>query len=243
MTDASKSRDRVLDVPGEMLALAPADDDIAERVRGFGPLGILSILLILAGNGLFAPLSALLVLVWAWRSHTPWREIGYVRPRSWARTLVIGIVFGIAFKLLMKAIVMPLLGAPPINQAFHYLAGNTAALPGAIYAMIVVAGFGEETLFRGFMFERFGKLFGTAVWARILIVLLTALWFGLDHYSLQGLPGVEQATIFGLVFGTIFAVTGRIWMLIIAHAAFDLTALAIIYLDIESAVAQFIFDL
>ena len=240
-TSASKSPKQVLELPGEALAVPPSDDDFAERLRGFGPLGILAILLILAGNGLFAPLSAILVLVWAWRSHTPAREIGYVRPRSWTRTLVVGIAFGVAFKFLMKAIVMPLLGAPPINQAFHYLAGNAAALPAAIYAMIVVAGFGEETVFRGFMFERFGKLFGSSLWARTLIVLLTSIWFGLAHYSVQGLAGVEQATIFGLVFGTIFAVTGRIWMLIVAHSAFDLTALAIIYWNLEAKVAHLIF--
>lgn len=48
------------------------------------------------------------------------------------------------------------------------------------------------------MFARFGKLFGPGVWAK--------------------------ATIFGLVFGTIFAVTDRIWMLMFAHAAFDARA-------------------
>ena len=53
--------------------------------------------------------------------------------------------------------------------------------------------------------------------------------------------GVEQATIVGLVFGTIFAVTGRIWMLIVAHAAFDLTALAMIYWNLESTVAHLVF--
>jgi hypothetical protein len=53
--------------------------------------------------------------------------------------------------------------------------------------------------------------------------------------------GVEQATIVGLVFGRIMAVTGRIWMLILAHAAFDLTALAIIYWDLESRVAHLVF--
>ena len=45
----------------------------------------------------------------------------------------------------------------------------------------------------------------------------------------------------GLVFGTIFAVTGRIWMLMCAHAAFDLTALAIIYWGLESDVAHLVF--
>jgi len=47
--------------------------------------------------------------------------------------------------------------------------------------------------------------------------------------------------ITGLVFGTIFAITGRIWMLMFAHAAYDLTALALIYLNLETPVAHFLF--
>ena len=219
----------------------PSDDRVAAALRGFGPLGILSILVILAGNFVVAPVSAVLVLVWARLSRTLWREIGYVRPKSWTRTLAIGIVFGVAFKFAMKAIVMPLLGAPPINEAYHFLAGNTAALPWMLYVIIVGAGFGEETVFRGWMFERFGKLFGPGVWAKILIVLITSVWFALAHYSVQGVPGVEQAMVTGLVFGTIFAVTGQLPMLMVAHVAFDLTALAMIYWDIESDVAHLIF--
>jgi membrane protease YdiL (CAAX protease family) len=65
--------------------------------------------------------------------------------------------------------------------------------------------------------------------------------FALRHLSDQGLAGVQQAVITGLVFGTIFAVTGRLWMLIFAHAAFDLTALAIIYLNLESDLAHLVF--
>ncbi len=216
-------------------------DLFAARLRGFGPLGILAILVITAGNLVVVPLSAILVLLWARWSRTPWREIGYVRPRSWIRGLALGIVFGIAFKFLMKAIVMPLLGADPINRAYHYLAGNRAALPGMLFAVIVVAGFGEETVFRGYLFERLGKLFGPGPWAKTLIVLLTAAWFGLAHYHDQGLAGAEQGTIVGLVFGTIFAVTGRLWTLMWAHAAFDLAAVAIIYWDLESAVAHLLF--
>ena len=216
-------------------------DRFAARLRGFGPLGIVALAIVLAGNFIVPPLSAVLVLVWARLSQTPWREIGYVRPENWVCSLAIGIVFGIAFKFLTKAMVMPLLGAPAINQAYHYLAGNTVAIPGMIFVMIVVAGFGEETLFRGYMFERLGKLFGPGISVRVLIVLITSALFGLAHYSGQGLPGVEQATITGLVFGTVFAVTGRIFMLMVAHAAFDLTALALIYWDLESAVAHLVF--
>ena len=181
------------------------------------------------------------MLLWAQRSGTPWSELGFVRPQSWGRTLLVGIAFGIALKLLMKVIVLPLLGAEPVNQAYHYLVGNPSALPGMFYAVIIGTGFGEKTLFRGFMFERLGKLFGSGARAKTLIVLLGAGLFGLAHYLEQGVPGMQQGMIVGLVFGATYAVTGRIFMLMIAHTVFDLTALAIIYWDLESTVAQLIF--
>ena len=96
-------------------------------------------------------------------------------------------------------------------------------------------------MYRGYAFERLGKLFGSGSWARPLIVLLTTTLFAALHYPEQGLAGVQQATITGLVFGTIFALTGRIWMLVFAHAAFDWAAVAIIYWNLESGVAHLIF--
>ena len=217
------------------------EEGLPRRLRGFGPLGLLAIAIILSGNFLFAPLSAILALVWARLSRTPWREIGYVWPRSWVRTIAAGIFFGVTFKFAMKAIVMPLLGAPPVNQSYHWVTGNPAVLPYMFFLLIVVAGFGEETLFRGWMFERLGKLLGSSPWAKSAIVLITTSIFASLHYFDQGIPGVEQAAMTGLVFGTVFAMTGRIFMLMIAHAAFDLTALAMIYWNFETAVAHFFF--
>ena len=222
-------------------AAPPTDDRLAAKLRGFGPIGTLSALVITAAGPVLEPLGALLALAWARRSRTPWPELGFVRPRSWIGTLAVGVVFGGLFKLVMKAIVMPLLGAPPINPTYHYLAGNQAALPGMIFDVTIGAGFGEETVFRGFLFERLGKLFGRGAGAKAAIVLLTSAWFGLIHYPGQGLFGAEQAAIVGLVYGTVFAFTGRLWTLIFAHAAFDVTAVLIIYWNLESAVAHLVF--
>jgi membrane protease YdiL (CAAX protease family) len=231
------------------------EDWLAADLRGFGPIGILAILVIIlsgnvtVGNMAALPAGAALVCVWTWRSHTPWSAIGYVRPTSWTGSLVAGIAFGTAFKILMKMVVMPLLGADPINHAYHFLAGNRAMLPAAVWAMLV-AGFGEETVFRGYLFERAStfartstctKLFGSGASAKAAIVLVTAGFFGLARYPDQGLAGAEQGAITGLVFGSIFALTGRIFFLMVAHAAFDLTALAIIYWNAESKVAHFVF--
>ncbi|MDQ6803080.1 MAG: CPBP family intramembrane metalloprotease [Acidobacteriota bacterium] len=224
----------------------PSDDKFSAALRGFGPLGIVAILAILLSGNVFVgpmialPIGAALVLVWRSLSRTPWSAIGYVRPRSWILTAAAGITFGVAFKFAMKAVVMPLVGAPAINPTYHFLAGNRAMLPAAIWAMFV-AGFGEETVFRGWMFERLGKLLGSTVAVRSTIVILTSILFGLGHYMNQGIPGVEQAAIVGLVLGTIFAMTGRVFMLMIAHAAFDLTALWMIYCDLETHIAHLVF--
>lgn len=217
----------------------------ADALRGFGPLGIIAILaILLTGNidvgGIVIPLGATLVLVWARWSGTPWREIGLVRPRSWIATVAIGTAFGIAFKFAMKALVMPLLGADPVNQAYHYFAGNRAVLPAAIWAMFV-AGFAEELVFRGWFFERFGKIFGSGNGAKVAAILITSAWFGISHYSVQGLAGTEQAVIVGLVYGTIFAFAGQLFLLMCAHTAFDLTALGMIYWNLETRVAHLVF--
>ncbi len=119
----------------EVLSPAQANDKFTARLRGFGPIGILAILIILGGNFITPPLSAILVLIWVKISDAPWREIGYVRPRSWGKTIATGIVFGVALKFVMKAMVMPLFGAPPINQAYHFVTGNPAVIPMMIYTI------------------------------------------------------------------------------------------------------------
>ena len=209
-------------------------------MRGFGPLGILAFVVIAALGPVLEPLGAVLVLAWVSASQTSWREIGFVEPKSWVRTTILGIVFGCALKFALKAIVMPLLGADPINRTYHYLFGNKAAV--VVMALyILVASFNEETVFRGFVFERLGKLLGSNLPAKIATVLVSSAWFAAVHYVEQGVAGVEQASMTGLAFGTIFAVTGQIWIPIVAHAAYDLMAIAIIYWDIESTIAYLVF--
>jgi membrane protease YdiL (CAAX protease family) len=77
--------------------------------------------------------------------------------------------------------------------------------------------------------------------ARIATVLLPAILFGLAHLPDQGRDGALQALITGVVFGTIYAATGRLWFLMFAHAGFDLVAVAIIYQNLETKVAHLFF--
>jgi membrane protease YdiL (CAAX protease family) len=226
--------------PVEAVGAPPRRERLAQALRGCGPLGWIAFLVVTAGAMVVTPLGALLVVLWAWFSRTPWPHIGYVRPKSWALTLVVAVAVGAALKVLMKAVVMPLLGADPVNHAYHYMAGNpTAVAEFAAYA-VVGAGWGEETFFRGYLFERLGRILGSNAVAKTVIVVSTTAVFGSLHYA-QGWPGIAQAMIVGLLFAAVFAATGRLVPLMIAHAAFDLTAAAMIYYDAESRIAHLLF--
>lgn len=220
---------------------SPPPSSHAERLRNFGPAGLGVILAAFAANALLSPLGAVVVVLWARAARLPWSAIGLARPRSWWRAAAAGVALGVFLKLLMKSVVLPLLGVDPMNPATQHLAGNLEAVLAILFAVTVGAGFGEETLFRGLLFERLGRLLGTGAAARAAIVLGTSLFFGAVHYPEQGWPGVQQATLVGLVLGSIYAMTGSLWLPMIAHAAFDVTAVAIIYRGWEREVAGWFF--
>jgi membrane protease YdiL (CAAX protease family) len=184
---------------------------------------------------------ALLILLWARFTHKPWSELGLARPRNWITSILVGIGLGVALKFCMKAIVMPLLGTDPVNHAYHYLAGNPTAVAGFVLIILFGAGFGEELIFRGYLFDRLGRLLGTGLRGKVLTVVITSLLFSSGHYLNMGWPGVQQAIMTGLVFGAIFARTRSLWMLMIAHAAFDLVSVWMIYYGLETRIAHLVF--
>ena len=91
------------------------------------------------------------------------------------------------------------------------------------------------------MFERSARRFGASRMARILTLLVTSALFALGHIVNMGRDGAVQALFSGVTLGAIYLATGRIWMSIIAHAAFDLVALWIIYSGNETRMAHLFF--
>jgi membrane protease YdiL (CAAX protease family) len=208
--------------------------------RADPPGSMLAVLAVLVG-ALFGPIiGAMLVLAWAHWSRTPLASLGLVLPRRWVMTLVLGLASGIAFKLGMKAIVMPLLGAPPLNDAYAYLIGNAAALPGIVATVLVGAAFSEELLYRGFLLDRLGAWLGHTPLALAGSVLLASSLFAAAHVADQGAPGAIQAAITGTVFGSLFVWRRELGLVMVTHAAFDLTAVVLIYRGWEASVAQWL---
>jgi membrane protease YdiL (CAAX protease family) len=225
---------------GRSVNATPQDEPLAAKLRGFGPLGVAAALVVVALGPVLEPFNIIPALAWVHYSRTPWSDVGLARPKSWPATIAFGTALGVALKLTFKAIVMPLLGAPALNAEYHYLYGNLPAALSLLVVAIVGAGFGEELVFRGFLFERLGRLFGRSAAARVGIVLATSVVFGAIHYPMHGIYSATQALLDGLVFGAVFAITGRLWTVIFAHAAFDVVAILIIYAGWEERIAQLI---
>ena len=219
----------------------PTRDAFARALRGAGPAGIAGILATIVLPAFIGPFRAIGPLIWAWRTRTPFAAFGLTRPRSWAATIALGVLLGAALKLLMKAVVMPLLGAPAMNARYSDLEGNTALVVYMLFVVTFGAGLGEELTFRGFLFERLRHFFGSSGRALAGIVLGTSLLFGVVHLPEQGVHGAAQATITGLVMGTIYARTGNLWLPVVAHAAFNVVAVFIIYWGLESRIAHAFF--
>src|SRR5262249_28651825 len=70
--------------------VAPKPDRFAVRLRGFGPVGILAMVVVVGLGPILEPLGALLALLWAHLSRTPWSELGLVRPKRWVGTVALG---------------------------------------------------------------------------------------------------------------------------------------------------------
>lgn len=218
------------------------DQRVAASLKGFGAGGVLSLILILAAVLVAIPLAGVLVLLWAWLSYTPLREIGLKRPNSWLGVIVIGVIVGVGLKLLMKSVVLPYLGAPPTNAAFHDLQGDFDRFLIEIPQLIIFAGFCEELIFRGYLINRIQAWLGASATSGIVAVLLTAAIFGPLHYFMQGYWGALQATVVGILFAGAYLLNGqRLWSLIVAHGAFDVFAFWIIYAGMEEKFAHLVF--
>jgi len=214
--------------------------DTAQRLREFGPLGVIAALAIVASSLAGFLITAILVLAWARHSKTPLRSLGFAPPCPPIGLLLSGLALGVLLKIGVKSIALPLLGAPAVNAPYHYLVGNAAALPWIVTTVLVSASFGEEVFFRGYLFERLGKLIGSGPIATSETIVLSAALFALGHYHDQGIPGVEQALMTGLVLGGLYAWRRQIWLPIMVHAGYDLASIAIIYFNLEEVIARMV---
>jgi hypothetical protein len=174
------------------------------------------------------------VVVWALLRlrGLPLRAVGFSwrgwRSRDFATTLAsVAAVLGIY--LLVRPLVAALVGEDLDLSAFDRIRGDTTLLILGLVQAVVIAGFREELLYRGFLMTRIAGTVQSsrAPWAVALVA--QALVFGIAH-AYQGPTGMIVSGAAGLVFGILMLASGkRLLPAMIAHAGVDAIALVAIY--------------
>lgn len=166
-----------------------------------------------------------LVLFLVWRNGEPWSAIGWTRRRV-GREILLGIGLFPLF-VLVSAFVQRLLiaiGLPVAERlpAFLQATGGTAGTILALVLVLVVA-VAEETVFRGYLMNRFLRLRGSLT----LAVAASTLLFAIGH-AYQGAVGVLTVTVAGALLALIYVWRSSLVAPTTIHVLQDLMAIVIV---------------
>ena len=163
-----------------------------------------------------------------------WRSVGLTRYRTWKSTLAWGVAAGILLEAFQLFVSQPLLvrwlGKKPDLELFRSLTGNLQVTLLFIVLAWVLAAFGEEMVYRGYLMNRVAGLLHRWRGAWVLSLILVHVGFGLAH-AYQGITGVLDEGLMGLLLGLMYLRTGRnLAVPIVAHGVQDTIDLVLIFL-------------
>ncbi|MGD0824303.1 MAG: type II CAAX endopeptidase family protein [Terriglobales bacterium] len=163
-----------------------------------------------------------------------WRDVGLSRFRNWKATLVCGIAAGLAlegFELFVsQPILVRLLRKQPDLEDFRPLVGNLKVTLIFIALAWLLAAFGEEMVYRGYLMNRVADLFNRTRRAWIVSLIVVHAAFGLAH-AYQGWTGIIDEGLMGILLGVIYLRTGRnLAVPIVAHGISDSIDMVLFFL-------------
>lgn len=177
----------------------------------------------------------LLVFGWIslWLRKIRWRDIGLSRYRSWGATLGFGVGAGLVLEAFQLFISQPLLvrvlRKQPDLELFRALHGNLKWTLIALAGTWTLAAFGEEMVYRGYLMNRVADLLNRTRPGWIVSLIVVHVGFGLAH-AYQGLTGIIDEGLAGLLLGVIYLRTGRnLAVPIVAHGIQDSADLVLIF--------------
>jgi len=167
---------------------------------------------------------ALIAALLRWRGMR-WRDIGVRRPtRPWWLFLQVPVVLvaWLGASLGAAAIVGRFLQRPEASARFGNLAGNLPATLWWIAIALVVGGFAEEVIFRGFLLNRLEALLPRGAAGSAAAVLVQSFLFGAAHAYNRGLFGLLVLGTVGAVLAVSYLLLRRnLWPVILAHGLGD----------------------
>jgi len=162
-----------------------------------------------------------------------WKQIGFTRYRTWGTTLLLGMAYGLGLELFdlfgKQPLLTHLLGKPPDLSGFPDVRGNLKYALLIVVVIWILAAFGEELVYRGYLMNRVADLgLGTRK-AWIASLLLISALFGFSHYA-QGLTGILEEASDGLILGLIYLVYRQnLAIPIVAHGVCDTIDIALLF--------------
>jgi CAAX protease family protein len=154
-----------------------------------------------------------------------WSSMGFTRPASWRRILLIGLCAAILRIVLGQFLVEPVTGLlwpkPTAPELAHQITGNIKIALVALFLVWTFAAFGEEIAYRGYLLTRAADIGRRSAGAYWIGIVLVSILFGYGHYY-KGASGVIDSGVAGLILGTAYMVAGRnLWASILAHGFID----------------------
>jgi len=162
-------------------------------------------------------------------------KIGLQPSISFLKTIGIALILFAIIEPVLDFVVQPiinkLIGETPDYSTFQSIAGNFPKYSKYFIFILISAGFGEEILFRGFLFRQFKMIIPEFKFKSLLIVILTSILFSLPHLY-QGPSGLIMTFIFGLIFAIIYLKSNyNLWITIILHGLIDSMFITLAYFD------------
>lgn len=154
-----------------------------------------------------------------------WSAMGFKRPSSWRRIVLIALAAAAARILLGQFVIVPVTGfflpAPAAPALANEITGNVKIALLALLLVWTFAAFGEEVAYRGYLLGRVADIGGRSTAAYWIGIVFVSILFGYGHYY-KGPSGIIDSGIAGLILGTAFMLAGRnLWACILAHGFID----------------------
>jgi len=154
-----------------------------------------------------------------------WSGMGFKRPGSWRRLLLIAMAAAALRILVGQFLIELVIGffwpKPTAPALANEISGNVKIALVALLLVWTFAAFGEEIAYRGYLLTRaadIGRRSAAAYWIGIVLV---SILFGYGHYY-KGASGVVDSGVAGLILGTAYMLAGRnLWASIFAHGFID----------------------
>lgn len=165
-----------------------------------------------------------------------WRDVGWERPFALEKTALIALLAASVMQAVSFLVVIPTISkitSEEINLSLlDQLRGNFGMLLIGLLLIWTLAAFGEEMVYRGYLLNRMTDLFGSGAVGLGIALLLSSALFGFIHVY-QGMVGMADTFIAGLVSGVLYLASGRkLWLPILYHGIYDTIALFLAFAGI-----------